>query len=238
MGKLRYLFRNINLLNIALIAAIVLLANYTVLPLFSVNIKYALPAPKKTIVDKEEEPAQSQTPSPLDYTIVAEQNLFHPERRIPPEKKEERPKPEFVLHGTLITDDIKVAYMEDRKSPRTTPGRGKRQSVLSPGDTLSGYTLSEIHHDKVVLIRGEDRVEVSVLDNKTKARAVETGAPGQTPPAAPSRLPKDKPAGAGRPPGIVHDSPPPQGVQAPVEKELSKVKEAFDSVIKKKLDGK
>jgi hypothetical protein len=170
MGKLRYLFRNINLLNIALIAALVLLANYTVLPLFSVNIKYTLPPPKKIVSDKEEESPQSQTPSPLDYMIVAEQNLFHPERRIPPEKKEEKelPKPEFVLYGTLITDEVKLAYFEDLKAPYSTPGRGKRQRPLRLGNTLSGYTLNEIHADRVVMVRGEDRIEVRVLDPQYK----------------------------------------------------------------------
>jgi len=169
MGKLKNFFRNINLLNITLIAAIVLLANYTVLPVFSTNIKYSLHAPKKTVADKEEKSPQSQTPSPLDYMIVAEQNLFHPERRIP-EKKEgkELPKPEFVLYGTLITDEVKLAYLEDLKAPYSTPGRGKRQRPLRLGNTLSGYTLNEIHADRVVMVKGEERIEVKVLDPQYK----------------------------------------------------------------------
>ena len=108
--------------------------------------------------------------------MIAEENLFHPERKIPAEKKVEQalPKPEFVLYGTLITDDIKLAYLEDRKAPYNTPGRGKRQTVLKIGDTMSSFTVKEIDTDKVVMVRGEDRIEVNVID-PAKPKRGDTG---------------------------------------------------------------
>jgi hypothetical protein len=61
-----------------------------------------------------------------------------------------------------------VAYMEDKKSPRTTPGRGKRQTALKKGDTLSGYTLKEIDPEQVTMVRGEDTLIVKVIDPNVK----------------------------------------------------------------------
>jgi hypothetical protein len=166
MHRLKYIFRNINLLNIMLIASIIILANYIVLPMFNMGITYTPPSGKKIISDKDEKPAESHIPSPSDYMIIAEENLFHPERKIPPEKKEEQPlsKPEFVLYGTLITDDLSLAYVEDLKAPRSTPGRGKRQIAMKKGDILSGFTLKEIEAEKIVMVRGEERIIVPIND--------------------------------------------------------------------------
>jgi hypothetical protein len=61
-----------------------------------------------------------------------------------------------------------VAYMEDKKSPRTTPGRGKRQTALKKGDTLSGYTLKEIDPEQVILVRGDETLIVKVIDPNVK----------------------------------------------------------------------
>jgi len=176
MHKVKNIFRNINLLNIMLITAAIIMANYAVLPMFNMSIKYTLPAGKKTIGDTDEKPADSHIPSLTDYTMIAEENLFHPERKIPAEKKEEQPlpKPEFVLYGTLITDDISLAYMEDKKSPLSTPGRGKRQTVLRLGDSMSGFTLKDIEADKVVMARGEERIEVNVIE-PSKHKRGDTG---------------------------------------------------------------
>jgi hypothetical protein len=159
-------FRNINLLNIILITAIIILANYTVLPIFNMGIKYTLPAGKKIISDKEEKPADSHIPSPADYTMIAEENLFHPERKIPAEKKDAQslPKPEFVLYGTLITDNLSLAYLEDLKAPLNTPGRGRRQKALKIGNTMSGFTLKEIEADRIMMVRGEESVIVPLND--------------------------------------------------------------------------
>ncbi len=176
MLKVKNFFRNINLLNIILITSIIILANYTVLPMFNMNIRYTLPAGKKTIGDTDEKPAEGRIPSPSDYMIIAEENLFHPERKIPVEKKAEQPlpKPEFVLYGTLITDDIKLAYLEDLKAPHSTQGRGRRQTVLKIGDIMSGFTVKEIDTDKIVVVRGEERIEVNVIE-PSKHKRGDTG---------------------------------------------------------------
>lgn len=190
MGKLKYVFRNLNLLNIILIATVVSFAQFVFFPLLNMNTKYNTPSVLKKAVDekKEEAAAEAKIPPFLEYTVIAEQNLFHPERKIP-EIKQELSKPEFVLYGTLIKDDIKLAYIEDRKAPRNTPGRGKRQTVLKLGDTMSGFTLKEIYPDKVVMVRGEENIVIKVIDpDVKKERKVQI-----TPqPEAASPIPKAK----------------------------------------------
>jgi type II secretory pathway component PulC len=173
-------------LNIILLVAALLLADYIVLPLLDVKVKYVPVVRKKATTEKEEKPAQSLTSNPTDYTIIADQNLFHPERKIPPEKKEEAvlPKPEFVLYGTMITDNMRFAYLEDKKAPRSTPGRGKRQTALKQGETMSGFTLKEIEHDKVVMVRGEETLTVKVIDSSVKKDRE-----AASPPAAASTTP-------------------------------------------------
>ena len=189
MSRIRIFLKNVNPLNIMLIALIVFMANYAVLPLLNMKITYTPVAHKKisnvASKDKGDESVEGQNPSAMDYTIIADQNLFHPERIIPPEKKEEAalPKPEFVLYGTLITDDVSLAYMEDKKALRTTPGRGNRQTVLKKGNTLSGFTLKEIDPDKVVMVRGEETLVVKVMDSSAKKQREVVGTTTTAPPA-------------------------------------------------------
>jgi len=202
MSRIAFLLRNFNLLNIILIVVIALMFNYVALPLLDVKIKYVPTAIKKAASIKEEEPLQHQIPSIPDYTIIAEENLFHPERKIPTGKEAEEkplPKPDFVLYGTLITDDMSLAYLEDLKAPYSTPGRGKRQTALRKGDSMSGFTLKDIEAEKIVMVRGEERMTV-YLDDKHKPKTRETSAPSpeaaaQTPsaPAQPSALQPGKP---------------------------------------------
>ena len=164
--RFKTIIRNINVLNILLILVIIMSISYSLVPLLDIKVKYTLPAAKKFSEAKEEKAIQTQAPSTAEYAMIAEENLFHPERKIPVEKKEEQPlpKPEFVLYGTLITDDISLAYLEDLKAPQSTPGRGKRQTALRKGDTMSGYTLKEVEVETIVMVRGEDKMIVALND--------------------------------------------------------------------------
>lgn len=189
--RMRVLLRHINLLNILLLAAALFFAYYLLAPLFLASTAFK-PLPLKKISSEEKDvPAaeeQRQAPSAMEYTVIAEQNVFHPERKIPVEKKDEKPlpQPEFSLYGTLVTDAVSLAYMEDRKAPRSTPGRGKRQTALKIGDSLSGYMVHEITHEKVVMVRGEDRIEVKVVSPANKKDRTETGTAASSPSPAPS----------------------------------------------------
>lgn len=206
MKALRYLCRSVNLLNILLLAGLTVLILYVVLPLFRVGVKYRVPSIKeKTIMQEEGDREKAQTPpSPLDYVAISESNLFHPERRIPPEKKDEKalPKPELVLYGTVVSDGMTIAYIEDKKSPKTTPGRGKRQTVVKKGDVLSGFTLREIQVDRITLTRDQETMVVPLMD-VAKQRG-DDAAGGSKPPSpatqavSASPAPLSAPASPGR----------------------------------------
>jgi hypothetical protein len=173
VAKIRYIFRNITLLNVLLITLIVFMGLYTFLPLLNMRVKYVLPSEKKPLtVEKAVEPENAH-PSIYDYAIVPEENLFHPERKIPPEKEAgpaPLPKPDVLLYGTLITGDTAVALVEDMKSPVKTPGRGQRQIRMKEGDIMSGFVLKDIEPDKIVMVRGEEQLVVPVM-NSQKGKA-------------------------------------------------------------------
>jgi type II secretory pathway component PulC len=199
--ELRRVIKNFNLLNCILIAAVLVFTFSLLLPQRDSNPAIVLPSLKKKPVEKTQgEPPKAQNPSPMDYVVVADENLFHPERKIPPEKKAEAvlPKPEFVLFGTLISPNLSMAYMEDKKAPVTTPGRGNRQTTLKKGETLSGFTLKEIMKDRVVMARGEETIQVPLEDpGSPKKRETLLATPGPHP----------------QPPGISAPIPQPQSPQ-------------------------
>jgi hypothetical protein len=183
---MKSIIRNINIGNIILAAVVAFFIFSDVSPLFTVQANAVLPSAKKQEQETVGEAQEIQIPSPAEFMSVAEQNLFHPERKIPVEKKAEQPlpKPEFVLYGTMITNGLSLAYVEDLKAPRSSPGRGQRQTSLKKGDRMSGFTLKEIHTDKVVLMRGEEKLVVSIQDSSHPKARTEFGI--QQTPSAPS----------------------------------------------------
>jgi hypothetical protein len=221
MRFVRYIYRNINPLNIILVVGAVLMALGAFSPYFYPQVRYNLPAAKLPPAEEEKPPeAAVASPSMSDYMLIAEQNLFHPDRKIPPEKKEAQqlPRPELILYGTLITDGMSVAYVEDKKNPKTSPGRGKRQNVMKKGDAVGGFVLKEIEADRIMLVRGEETMVVH-LSQGDKSRTSEV--PGAAPvaakpvPGTPSPAPKPgapTPAKSGQPaassaPGAVSPAP-------------------------------
>lgn len=181
--QVRNTIRNLNLLNLLLLSAAALFVICSIFPSFPVEVRYSVPVSKNHAKEEEFRNAQPRIFSIAEYANISEDNLFHPERKIPAEKKDEQPlpKPEFVLYGTLVTNDVRVAYMEDMKAPRSTTGRGKRQTALKKGDSLSGFTVSEIGEDKVVMVRGKEKMVIAVHNPSRKTEAVQsTAAPAES----------------------------------------------------------
>jgi hypothetical protein len=197
MQFMRSIYRNVNPLNIILVVCAALLAVGAFTPYFYAQIKYTLPVAKLPPAE-EEKPAETAAASPSmsDYMVIAELNLFHPDRKIPPEKKEAQqlPKPELILYGTLITDGMTVAYVEDKKNPKTSPGRGKRQTVMKKGEAVGGFVLKEIETDRIVLARGDETMVVHLNQgDKSRISEVPAAAPAGGRPA-PTPQPVVKPA--------------------------------------------
>jgi hypothetical protein len=235
--RFKTILKQINLMNLLLMGIIAALSVYILPSVFNLKVNYTLPPPKTVAEDQEVKAMPRQMPSIGEYAIIAEQNIFHSERKIPAEKKDDQllPKPEFVLYGTLITGEAKLAFLEDLKAPYSTAGRGKRQKTLQLGANLSGYILKEIYHDKVIMAKGEEGIEVKLV-GKQKVKATE--APFTSPLSVqppPSGLIREKFKGSGLPPGTIHTGQPPAGVPVPDDRTLSKVKGAFEPFIMKKL---
>jgi hypothetical protein len=188
MMRLEYFFRNITLLNIALIAVIILLTSYLLFPLATSRILLNLPSGKLSTENRKEISSERSSLFPSDYAMIADENLFHPERKIPPEKKVEPPllpKPDLVLYGTVLSDNLQIAYVEDLKSPISSPGRGRRQLILKKGDLLNGFILKEIEANGIIMVRGEETMTVNV-HNTQRAKIRETSkTPVQAAPAPP-----------------------------------------------------
>ncbi len=190
--RIKRLIRNINMLNVALLTGALFFAFYVFFPALDITAGFTLPAVNKFAAEKEETGTEIRIPSVTEYVKISEENLFHPERKIPVEKKADQqqqplPKPEFVLYGTLITDDLRLAYIEDLKAPRNSPGRGKRQTALKKGDALSGFTLKEIEADQIVMVRGEEKMVVNLNDQSHPKVRVSTAPFTQAAPSQATR---------------------------------------------------
>lgn len=195
------ILRQLTVLNCLLIAIILAFAIFMLAPVFVVNVKVPSPSVVSANASAQikEQSAEQKTAAPLmqEYAMIAEKNLFHPERIVPPlNKQDTMPRPEFVLYGTLIVDNVRIAYLSDKKSPRSTPGRGIRQTGLKLGETMSGYTLKEVSPSGAVMERGDDRIDLKVIspESKKEKRADDMGmmpagapAPGAQP-AVPSAV--------------------------------------------------
>ena len=179
--------KQINLLNCILLTGILAFGYFVLLPILTKEVRVPISPATPKVAEPQKEAAEQVINPPLqEYAMVAEKNLFHPDRIIPSKKEEiVIPKPEFVLYGTLITDNVSIAYMSDKKAVRATPGRGQRQTSLKLGETVSGYTLREVLHDRVVMVNGDDRIEVKVISPGSKKDRGATGGATAPVPAGP-----------------------------------------------------
>lgn len=96
------------------------------------------------------------------YQIIVDKDLFRPSRTpvkensqtAAPLSPKERPK----LFGTMIMDSGTFAILED---PST-----KASKIYYVNDSFSGFTVSEILEDKVILKRGDESIEVKLREKK------------------------------------------------------------------------
>lgn len=198
MKMLNYLLKNITLLNILLLAgAIGLGINLATLRSHKIVIPAVAP-PKPATAQEDAHGAGAEgvpgakAPFLSDFTVVAENNLFHPERRIPPDKKEQAlPKPELILFGTLVNGTENLAFIEDKRLPKTSPGRGKRQVTVKKGDMLGGFVVTSIETDRIKLVRGEEMLVFHLMAAEKRRGETASDPGGYTSPAAPNAAPAD-----------------------------------------------
>ncbi len=111
-----------------------------------------------------------------DYGIIAEKNIFSPERKewvvkviepkkrnIPINKPREKKIPKknprkIVLHGVIIAGDIRKALINN---PSKGGGR-KRTIYIEEGDELEGYKVMSIESDHIKLDWGGEEIVVNL----------------------------------------------------------------------------
>jgi hypothetical protein len=114
--------------------------------------------------------------APADYAVLFQENLFHPERKVPPPAKKEEmalPRPDVTLYGTYITSESRLAFIEEKSMPVTSPGRGQRHTIMKPGEKVLGFELKRIEPDRIVFVK--DKETLTVLLNVKKQRSGGTG---------------------------------------------------------------
>jgi len=117
-------------------------------------------------VKKEEETSVSKN-KPLDkefFKIIAEKDLFRPSRTAPllrhniSPSREELPKNPPRVFGTVLSDIETMALIEDPVTKTT-----RRYHV---NESVSGFIISEIQKDKVIFLKGNERIEVKLREPK------------------------------------------------------------------------
>ena len=175
----QYLIRSVNVMNLILLAVAAALFIYVLNPILQESTAVAIPSARgesapRAVLAKDVEGSQLTS---ADYAVIGDKNLFHPDRVIPPEKKKaeaekEKAKPELALHGTMITEQMKLAYIRDKKVPSSSQGRGARQITLKEGDQIAGYKLTEVTDKMIVLTK--DGEQMTLYLDELKDRRTET----------------------------------------------------------------
>jgi len=183
----QYLIDSANVLNLLLFAAAGAFFFYFLYPLLNAPLSVNVPPAREITAVTAVAAAEQEKQPPADYAVIEAQNLFHPTRVIPPEKTvaQQIPRPELVLHGTMITGGLKVAFVQDKKAVPTSPGRGVRQVALKEGESISGYRVQQVTEKMIVLVNGEDRMTIYLDELKErKSEITGTGAEPARAPAA------------------------------------------------------
>lgn len=170
MNLSKTFINSFNVLNLTLFALVIILFFILDYPLISNDFKTTIVKTNISRLQNERKYLENSNINYPDYMVIFDKNLFHPERKEIVNNKENQPivKPDIVLYGTLITQEKKIAYIEDKKNNFSTPGRGKRQTVVVLGSKISGYTLQEINPESIVLIYGDDKMTVVLRDKKDR----------------------------------------------------------------------
>jgi hypothetical protein len=193
MNSRRYFLQSINVLNLLVTVAAIGFFIYFLNPLLGTPMSVKVPPPKEISLEMSANTGEAIKRPKTDYTLIGEQNLFHPDRIIPEQKEGKKPpasvpRPELVLHGTMMTSELKIAYIEDKKAAPKSPGRSAPYIVAKEGDNVSGYILKQITENMIMLANGEEQMTLYL--DELKVRKGEITGPTKAPPQPTIALPQ------------------------------------------------
>ncbi|MEW6740398.1 MAG: hypothetical protein ACOYU2_03755 [Nitrospirota bacterium] len=111
--------------------------------------------------DEEEVQAKVRVDERSDFQTIVKRDIFRPDRKEPEDilrlsSPSLFPLPRLV--GIAIFGNESMAFFED---PIT-----KAVKVCRIKDSIAGFTVHKIQQDRVVLLRGDERVEVKIREIK------------------------------------------------------------------------
>jgi type II secretory pathway component PulC len=96
------------------------------------------------------------------YDVIATRTLFHPNRAEPTRSEAIAPilppAPALALHGVVINDDTRLAYLQDLAT--------KQIFGYKTGDKLGGGQVERIEPDRVVIMRADGPLVVLLHRSK------------------------------------------------------------------------
>jgi hypothetical protein len=144
---------------------------------------------------------QKETGSVASYIMIAEKNIFSPERKefsiTGIDQSKPMMRPQIILYGVTISKDYESATIVNPGRPLR---KGEREmTTLKIGDRVGEYKLAKILPDRITMEAGEDSFEVLLFDSsmpkkrtitKTEAKPAEITSTSPAPVPAPAAVPK------------------------------------------------
>lgn len=179
------------LINLAFLVIAIFLG-FKLYKAFSKPLDIPVQASEKIQRPKTEENINTGTELNIsNYETIVQKDLFRPSRSAaPPEMSFPLEKPK--LFGTIIMGSGKSAILED---PIT---KTKKQYNLN--DSVSGFIISDIQEDRVVLLRGAEKIEVMLREVKDATSMMQPPAVRQLPPQRPQPVTRPRLVPTPRPP--------------------------------------
>jgi hypothetical protein len=119
-----------------------------------------------------EEPASARS-----YQLIAEKNIFSPERKEfsaptgPPVPQKPVVRPQILLYGVAIGEGYQSATVVN---PGRTLRKGERETLhLTVGEKIGEYRLAKIFPDRITMEGNGDTFEVLLYDSKNPKRPME-----------------------------------------------------------------
>ena len=147
------------------ILAVVLVVDLTTGDGDLAEIPPAKPQPRKSLQEAETQSGFVMPPQDT-YAEISDRPLFIRSRRpLPPElettekTQAETSQAAFILSGVILTGTQRMAFLQPQNSPKI--------ARVEEGQQYEGWTVEEIHPNRVVMRRGQEVSEI-VLEDKAR----------------------------------------------------------------------
>lgn len=190
----------LSLINLILICIVIILCIVSIV-IFAIPSTKGMPTTFKAIGNQNDNIvftnpinamfSKEEKQSNEDYSIISTKNIFSPDRkewiakastsrpakevkrRFPKKRSLAKKTKKFILHGIIITENIKKALINN-----PMPGLKKKRTLyVEEGDVIEGYRVISIEPDQIMLDwHGEDIIVelYSGLENTNQSETIET----------------------------------------------------------------